>query len=117
MRHAFRSYLRRRPAYIHLDTALGLLKAGSIYLVDDMLPQPNWPSDHQLKVDGLLAKVAAVAGVSSHAAGLVNRNRFGGESSQKRSPGYEGPRGYGFNRLPCFTANRKRDTCAKSASG
>jgi predicted O-methyltransferase YrrM len=41
--------------YDHLENALDLLKPGGIYIVDDMLPQPNWPTDHQAKVDGLLA--------------------------------------------------------------
>jgi predicted O-methyltransferase YrrM len=34
----------------HLDEALALLQPGGIYLVDDLLPQPNWPSHHAVKV-------------------------------------------------------------------
>src|SRR5882757_6709778 len=29
--------------YSHLNLALNLVKPGGIFLVDDMLPQPNWP--------------------------------------------------------------------------
>lgn len=32
--------------YSHLDEALRLLKRGGLYVIDDMLPQPNWPDDH-----------------------------------------------------------------------
>lgn len=36
--------------YDHLEDALGLLNPGGFYVVDDMLPQPNWPADHAPKV-------------------------------------------------------------------
>jgi predicted O-methyltransferase YrrM len=32
--------------YDHLDEALALLKPGGLYVIDDMLPQPNWPEGH-----------------------------------------------------------------------
>lgn len=38
-----------------LDEALALIKVGGFYLIDDLLPQPNWPDDHQEKVDLLIA--------------------------------------------------------------
>jgi len=41
--------------YDHLDDALALLKPGGLYIVDDLLPQPNWPSGHDLKVAALIA--------------------------------------------------------------
>ena len=41
--------------YRYLEEALGLLNKGGIYLIDDMLPQPNWPDGHPPKVDDLLA--------------------------------------------------------------
>jgi predicted O-methyltransferase YrrM len=41
--------------YDHLDEAIQLLKPGGFYVVDDMLPQPSWPSDHAPKVPGLIA--------------------------------------------------------------
>ena len=34
--------------------ALELLAAGGMYLIDDMLPQPNWPEDHAPNVERLL---------------------------------------------------------------
>lgn len=40
--------------YTHLDEALNLLKIGGVYLIDDMLPQPNWPADHPPKVAWLI---------------------------------------------------------------
>lgn len=36
-----------------LDEALALLRPGGIYLIDDLLPQPNWPEGHAPKVPGL----------------------------------------------------------------
>jgi predicted O-methyltransferase YrrM len=39
----------------HLDDALALLKHGGLYVIDDLLPQPNWPDGHGPKVDALVA--------------------------------------------------------------
>jgi predicted O-methyltransferase YrrM len=36
--------------YSHLDEALSLLRVGGIYLIDDLLPQSNWPEGHAAKV-------------------------------------------------------------------
>jgi predicted O-methyltransferase YrrM len=41
--------------YSHFDEALRLLKRGGLYVVDDMLPQPNWPDDHSPRVDELIS--------------------------------------------------------------
>jgi predicted O-methyltransferase YrrM len=38
----------------HLNEALALLRVGGIYLIDDLLPQPNWPEDHAPKVPALI---------------------------------------------------------------
>ncbi len=46
----------------HLDEALALVSVGGIYLVDDLLPQPNWPEGHQPKVDTLVAHLTALDG-------------------------------------------------------
>lgn len=35
--------------YLLLDEVLEMLNAGGLYIVDDMLPQPNWPEGHQEK--------------------------------------------------------------------
>ncbi len=40
--------------YTHLDEALSLLKTGGLYIIDDLLPQPNWPEDHPPKVANLI---------------------------------------------------------------
>ena len=41
--------------YQLLDEALALLKPGGIYVIDDMLPQPNWPEGHAAKADRLIS--------------------------------------------------------------
>src|SRR5262249_25663678 len=41
--------------YELLDDALMLLRAGGLYVIDDMLPQPNWPAGHEHRVENLLA--------------------------------------------------------------
>ena len=46
--------------YSHLDRALALLNRGGIYVIDDMLPQPNWPADHPPKVATLLHTLDAL---------------------------------------------------------
>lgn len=35
--------------YLMLDEVLAMLKKGGLYIVDDMLPQPNWPEGHHEK--------------------------------------------------------------------
>lgn len=40
--------------YSHLDAALALVKPGGFYVIDDMLPQPNWPAGHDQKVRALI---------------------------------------------------------------
>lgn len=49
--------------YNHLEEALTLLKSGGIYLIDDMLPQQNWPRGHEKNVEILIER-------------LENDNRF-----------------------------------------
>jgi predicted O-methyltransferase YrrM len=43
--------------YTHLEQALQVLSAGGLYMIDDMLPQSNWPEGHDLKVTELLASL------------------------------------------------------------
>lgn len=45
--------------YSLLDETLALLKIGGIYLIDDMLPQENWPDGHEEKVKALLANLSS----------------------------------------------------------
>jgi predicted O-methyltransferase YrrM len=40
--------------YLLLEEALAMLRPGGIYLIDDMLPQPNWPDGHGEKVHKLV---------------------------------------------------------------
>jgi predicted O-methyltransferase YrrM len=67
------SFLRRQPEahfdlvfadalagkYEALEEALRTVKPGGFYVIDDMLPQPNWPDGHAPKVPALLAALAA----------------------------------------------------------
>ena len=48
--------------YWHLEEALQLLAPGAFYIIDDMLPQPNWPADHPPKVAALIADLEARPG-------------------------------------------------------
>lgn len=43
--------------YSLLDETLELLKAGGLYVIDDMYPQPNWPDGHKDKAEHLLGKL------------------------------------------------------------
>lgn len=40
--------------YLLLDEVLSMLNKGGLYIVDDMLPQPNWPEGHDEKAMGLI---------------------------------------------------------------
>ena len=40
--------------YRLLDEALELLNPGGLYVIDDMLPQPNWPDGHAAKAAHLI---------------------------------------------------------------
>lgn len=40
--------------YNHLAETLNLVKPGGFYIIDDMLPQPNWPEGHAEKVAVLI---------------------------------------------------------------
>ena len=41
--------------YLLLDEVLSMLNKGGIYIIDDMLPQPNWPDGHHEKVIKLIS--------------------------------------------------------------
>ena len=45
--------------YEGLDEALRVVKRGGLYIIDDMLPQPNWPEGHAAKVPVLLDQLSA----------------------------------------------------------
>jgi predicted O-methyltransferase YrrM len=43
--------------FTHLEEALALLAPGGLYIIDDLLPQPNWAEDHAPKVPRLIAEL------------------------------------------------------------
>ena len=45
--------------YEALENALAVVKVGGFYVIDDMLPQPNWPDGHAEKVPALIERLAA----------------------------------------------------------
>jgi len=47
--------------YANLDAALGSLAVGGLYVIDDMLPQPNWPEGHEDNVTKLVAELESQA--------------------------------------------------------
>lgn len=48
--------------YRLLNEALALVKPGGLYIIDDMLPQANWPEGHAEKVETLLSTLHALPG-------------------------------------------------------
>jgi predicted O-methyltransferase YrrM len=40
--------------YELFEETIQLLKTGGIYIIDDMLPQPNWPAGHAEKADAFI---------------------------------------------------------------
>ncbi|QNN40830.1 O-methyltransferase [Pedobacter roseus] len=40
--------------YLLLEEAIAMLKKGGLYIIDDMLPQQNWPEGHQEKAIKLI---------------------------------------------------------------
>ena len=40
--------------YLLVDEVLSMLNKGGLYIIDDMLPQPNWPDGHQEKAIKLI---------------------------------------------------------------
>jgi len=43
--------------YSTLDEALNMVKRGGFYIIDDMLPQPNWPDAHDENVKKLISYI------------------------------------------------------------
>ncbi len=46
--------------YNHLQLALDMVKVGGFYIIDDMLPQANWPAEHAEKARDLLEKLESL---------------------------------------------------------
>jgi predicted O-methyltransferase YrrM len=50
-----------RPGkFTRLDDLLSLMNPGALYVGDDLLPQPTWPSDHQTRVNEFLEGLPSV---------------------------------------------------------
>jgi predicted O-methyltransferase YrrM len=43
--------------YLMLEEVLNMLRPAALYIVDDMLPQENWPDGHQEKATALVQKL------------------------------------------------------------
>jgi predicted O-methyltransferase YrrM len=43
--------------YLLLCEVLSMLNKGGLYIIDDMLPQPNWPEGHAEKADNLISQL------------------------------------------------------------
>jgi len=43
--------------YDLFDETISILKSSGLYIIDDMLPQPNWPLGHGEKVEELINKI------------------------------------------------------------
>jgi len=44
--------------YDLFEETIGLVKVGGFYIIDDMLPQPNWPEGHADKVERFIGELA-----------------------------------------------------------
>jgi len=51
--------------FTHLAETLALLRPGGVYVVDDLLPQPNWPDGHGATVHALVAGLHRAAGFTA----------------------------------------------------
>jgi len=67
--------------FTHLDETLSLLRLGGIYVIDDLLPQPNWPDGHAPKIPALVEALERRSGFAtvklSWASGLMLAVRTG----------------------------------------
>ena len=51
--------------FTNLDAALACLRQGGFYVIDDLLPQANWPEGHAAKVDALIADLETRRGFAT----------------------------------------------------
>ncbi len=49
--------------YLLLNAALQMLNKGGLYIIDDMLPQPNWPEGHAEKAAALVDELEKKEGL------------------------------------------------------
>lgn len=74
------------PGKFHaLSAALRLLAPGGLYIIDDLIPQPNWPEGHGAKIEPLLAEIEQTPGLAcvrmAWASGLALVSRRGSMDS------------------------------------
>jgi predicted O-methyltransferase YrrM len=73
--------------YEGLDEALAAIKPGGFYVIDDMLPQPNWPEGHAARIPVLMEQLAARRDFEIvpmvWASGVVVAVRRGSESTRQ----------------------------------
>jgi predicted O-methyltransferase YrrM len=50
--------------YLLLDEALAMLSKGGLYIIDDMLPQSNWPDGHDVKAINLMRRLESRSDLS-----------------------------------------------------
>lgn len=48
--------------YVGLDDAMALVRRGGFFIGDDMLPQVNWPENHEERADGLATRLERLKG-------------------------------------------------------
>ena len=51
-----------------------MLNNGGFYIIDDMLPQPNWPEGHDDKVKHFISQLEERNDITDHQIKLVNGN-------------------------------------------
>jgi len=51
--------------FTDLDAALACIRQGGFYVIDDLLPQANWPEGHAAKVDALIADLETRRGFAT----------------------------------------------------
>ena len=49
----------KAPLYIAVGVLLLIVLTSGLYIVDDMLPQPNWPEGHAAEVEAFMDILAA----------------------------------------------------------
>jgi predicted O-methyltransferase YrrM len=48
-----------------LESALGHLALGGLYVIDDLIPQADWPAEHTSRIEPLLSRIERTPGLAS----------------------------------------------------
>ena len=51
--------------FSHLKLALNILSKGGVYIIDDLLPQANWPEGHAARIPELISEIKNMADFTS----------------------------------------------------